>query len=142
MDKIKLTESVWKAVFGKTPEVRWDCQDKDASYLVIDNTYSLIEMQDTIITPTINGSKKEKITGWSAGVEICTYNRDTGPDSDVVDLGFRRNFGDALILCIEANAQQIADNIMQAEYMAEAFAESEKYKKDRLSPPAPANKEK
>jgi len=127
VDYVKRTKQVWKSVFGKEPEVKWDCPDGSDSYLLIDNNFSLILMENTVETKTIRGTKKEKVMGWSAGVEIVTYSYQDGPDSDVVDLGWERNFGDALQLIIAANARQIADNIMQAEYMAEAYDDEKKY---------------
>jgi hypothetical protein len=123
-DKIKLIKQVWKAVFKKEPM----CAVEDTNPITIRvNDFALIAMEGDITYKTIRGEDHRKAMGWAADVFVSTYSYQDGPDGDTVDLGWERNFGDALQLIIAANARDIAENILQSESLAEGFAEDKKF---------------
>jgi hypothetical protein len=124
VDYVKLTKQVWKAVFGKEPL----CEIEEQNPLTIRvDDFTLIQMEGEQLVKTIRGASRQKVMGWNADVFISTYSYDSGPDGDTVELGWQKNFGDALQLAIDANAKNIAENVLQAEYMAEAYEENKKY---------------
>jgi hypothetical protein len=122
-DKIKLIKQVWKAVFKKEPMA---CVEDTNPITIRVNDFTLIAMEGDITYKTIRGEDHQKAMGWAADVFVSTYSYQDGPDGDTVDLGWERNFGDALQLIIAANARDIAENTLQSEAMAESFAENEK----------------
>jgi hypothetical protein len=124
VDNVALTKLAWKCVFGKEPL----CEVEDTNPLTIRvNEFTLIQCEGEVEHKSIRGTKRGKVMGWSADVFVSTYSYEHGPDGDTVDLGWERNFGDALQLIIAANARQIAEGLLQSESMAESFAENEKY---------------
>jgi hypothetical protein len=130
MDQVKLVKLAWKCVFGKAPL----CEIEDTNPLTIRvDEFTLIQVEGEVEHKSIKGTKREKVMGWSADVFVSTYSYEHGPDGDTVELGWERNFGDALQLIIAANARQIAEGLLQSETMAEDYSETKRLLTEKVT---------
>lgn len=118
-NKMELVKKVWKAVFGKEPMV--EVEDMNPITIRVDG-FTLVQTEGEVESKSIRGNTRQKVMGWSADVFVSTYSYADGPDGDTVDLGWERNFGDALKLIIAALSRDIAESVLQAEAMAESLS--------------------
>jgi hypothetical protein len=116
---MKRIDAAWFAAFGKHPEL----EIFDNSCYLIEKSLSISPAVDTVERRSILRAERVKVNGWAVSVEVSSYSWQHGPDSDVVDIGWRENLNAAILLMIEYAARYRAEDALYSEGLAEAIAE-------------------
>jgi len=123
MNYVNKIERVWKHVFNRLAVIEIESQNP---LTIRVGPFTLVQTEGEEIRKSVKGTERVKAMGWSADVFVSSYSPEWGEDGDVVDLGWRRSFDDALILIVETRARDMAYNFLLDEGMVESLEEDKK----------------